>query len=285
MFPSTVRVANQLLQREQDVVTIVYVGHDQIPRELGVTSSHSLMTLQHGSRISVSAKDLDVGDELYTLAGFATITDISRSPQPKAVIEIDLDDPRGTMFVANQQTTSTRSLFIEVFGKKGQVQILSFRRFDRLRESLLECDALQTCRTELLKQRVCADLAEHDLGPGKLFVEPELAWPAVVALQKRARQLGKSMMQSEVVVSGHFEDIVLKAVNQGATRTNYVMRQVELECIPANRMLVRNTFIDEATVYVRSQVTNSTGDAHLRACGNPRTRVAKTRAASNNAKM
>merc|ERR1711971_148554 len=110
--------------------------------------------------------------------------------------EVEMDAPKSTFFVASEPNTS-RNYFVEVFGKDvaegNLVFVLSFRQYDRFRQTLLESPELEPIRQAMKSQGVQADLVAHGLGPGKLFVPPEKAWPALAALHKLVRQRGRSM--------------------------------------------------------------------------------------------
>jgi hypothetical protein len=275
-IPSRVLGAHHLPQRDQDIVSVRCSGSlrsTPFQLTLSVTSSHLFVARQplRGAFTQFIAKDLRIGDYLRTLATEMTVDDVECSTEPQSVIEIQLDDSRGTMFVADNSFAS-QSLFVEVFGKESasdSVQILKFRRFDRFREALLESDALEECRADLRKQGISADLTAHALGPGKLFVAPELALPAIISLHKLVEQRGKDMMQSEVVVSGDFVELVKREIQRRGQRANYVVDTKKLECSPL-RIHVKHTFVDVPNVYARSNVTNSTTDAHLRSAINSR---------------
>merc|ERR1712232_106048 len=149
------------------------------------------------------------------------------------------------MFVGGS-AESQRSAFVECFGADGPdstIWVLRWARFDCFRESLLESDMLKSHREALATQGVNADLSVHKLGLGKLFVPSELGVPALFAIHKLVRERGHTLMQSEVIVTSGLEPFVTAAIDQGASRKNYVKCRTPLALTPDMR--VKNGFYDD----------------------------------------
>ena len=147
---------------------------------------------------------------------------------------------------------STGSTPVEVYGatlpklKNEQVKILSFNRFDNVRESLLENVELEACRQGLEKQGFSADLIVYMLGPGKMLVRADLAERVLQALESRR---GAPLKCTDVVVSREFEPIVKLAVSQGSRRKIFIQDEevLELTCVHVN---VKRTFFGCLVIFV-----------------------------------
>jgi len=164
--------------------------------------------------------------------------------------------------------------FIEVFGalvpkfRKDQVRILSFNRFDDFRKALLESNELRACREALERSGFNSDLDAYELGSGKLFVDPEIAWPTLTALQHRAFA-GRTTKSSDVVVNGPWAAKVEEAVNVYSRRSLWVKHVEVLDALPLSTV---GTFITvgEAASCAESARTQSTTDLAVDAGLNPR---------------
>lgn len=126
--------------------------------------------------------------------------------------------------------------FVEVYGELApprrdeRVKLLRFNRFERFREALLENAELQACRMDLERHDFSPDLHQHGLGPGKMFVQPQLAHGVLASLRER----GERLRAGDVVVSRAFEAMVLEAVRRReGVRAAYVMNEQPLDLVHA----------------------------------------------------
>lgn len=191
------------------------------------------------------------------------------------VHQVELENLRDTFFVGEPGFAD--SAFVEVYGEAAasrssrQVKILTFMRFDRFREALLQSPELEPCRRMMLAEGVHADLSEHGLGPGKAFVRADLACLVVQQIMDR----GRTLRSSEVIVSPDFELLVLDLIQCYAPRALSREPQVEVWNIPCEvQARERHTFIscDALSVGSTSSVTRSTTDMHSSGA-NPRSRA------------
>eukprot|EP00928_Gymnodinium_smaydae_P025783 TRINITY_DN20438_c0_g1_i1.p1 TRINITY_DN20438_c0_g1~~TRINITY_DN20438_c0_g1_i1.p1 ORF type:complete len:610 (+),score=86.12 TRINITY_DN20438_c0_g1_i1:59-1888(+) len=193
---------------------------------LMVTSNHMLPALRPGkdrqdNRVQpLLAYDLQKGDLLRTLEGVLVVEHVDHKTVSAPVVEIELDDPRSTLFVSNGGN------FVEVYGASSprlrgdaEVKILTFRRHDRFKEALLQSEELQAVRRALESAGLDANLETHGLGLGKMLVPPHLAWPTLLALYTRSREQQATAHRvgiHEVVVSRETEGAVREAIQAHA---------------------------------------------------------------------
>ena len=104
------------------------------------------------------------------------------------------------------------------------VKLLRFRHHNNF-EYLLECESLRACRESLRETGYPAALRGANLGPGKLFVQPDLAERVLATLRLRRQSLGAG----DVVVSRGFEAAVLEAVRRRDGRPNWVRDEKVLD--------------------------------------------------------
>merc|ERR1711971_1353459 len=138
-----------------------------------------------------------------------------------SVVELEVENPRASFFVG--RTGANRNSFVDVYGALAplpgghQVKILSWKRYDRFRQCLLESEALEACRMSLERAGFSSDLdRRYGIGPGKMFVRPEQAWSVLLMLYRRYRQ--RPLRRSDVIVSREFEDTVKDLVHANAPR-------------------------------------------------------------------
>lgn len=281
--PSQVRKVERLPEVDRDFVVIHYGSSKGSSLEtVMITSDHFLKVKQTGvtSFTKVKAGESKRGDYLQTLLMQTPILDVQRRTQHGSVIEIELTSTLATMFIASP-LTSSKHVFLEVFGAawtdESSISILRFRRFNGFREALLDGDLLKPCREALSQVSVKTDLVSHGLGPGKLLVKQDQAWPAIYALTRLVKKRGRPLMQSEVVLTHCLEPLVMEAIEQASKRFNPVVQRTPLDLNP--HFCVKKTFLepdeDEARQDVRSRATNSTTEAHGNSMCNPRLALAK----------
>jgi len=148
------------------------------------------------------------------------------------------------------------------------VKILSFKRFDHFRQALLECPDLDLCRKAMATCGVSADLAEHGLGPDKMFVHADQAWAVLQQLAER----GHMTRCSDVVVSWEYELLVRELIRHHSPCAAFREPQVEYVHIPmAMQISEERTFLTcGARSSSSSMVTKSTTDVHCTNSLNPR---------------
>merc|ERR1712094_40323 len=96
----------------------------------------------------------------------------------------------------------------------GTVRILHWRRCDDFRQIFLEGEDLRPCRKALETVGFSMDLSDCRLGPAKLVVRPELAWPAIQALGERMKRTKKHLHSRMVVVCATWEQPVRELVKR-----------------------------------------------------------------------
>ena len=118
----------------------------------------------------------------------------------------------------------------ETAGPAGEVEVLSFMRFDRFREILLESEdtELRAARVALEEAGFTADLGSYGLGPGILLVRSDLAKRVLGALCWRNFSNGTFLRNTDVVVTPELKPVVLAAVRRSAPRFNPLKRIEEL---------------------------------------------------------
>jgi len=135
------------------------------------------------------------------------------------------------------------SEIVEVFGalapsiRSDEVKIFKFQRYDNFRTAFLQDDRLEANRLDLERHGFSADLATHDLGPGKMVVPSHLAWSTLLALCTRRRAHGAQLQYGgvgvrEVVVSREFESVVLEVARRASTRPPRVVLHPEVLELP-----------------------------------------------------
>ena len=220
---AVVRIVRRLPARERDVVCITFAdtSEDQPAGQLAVTASHTLPARRPSSGAFEPrlAAELALDDRLRTYAAEVKVVQVERRTEIVAVVEMDLEDVNCGIFAATAGDSEGHS-YVAVYGaltpplRNDQVKLLTFSRFDRFREALLEGEELRACRQSLESAGYSSDLAANGLGPGKLFVPAHIAWQSLVALSLRPRRT----RCSDVVVSHQFEPLVMDAVQRFTTR-------------------------------------------------------------------
>jgi len=158
------------------------------------------------------------GDHLPSLTSINIVRSVDHTILEIEAIQIELQHESDAMFVGMAGVDAETC--VEVFGEappastRSGLKVLSFKRFDNFRTALLESPELEPCRLRMAAVGVCADLSEHGLGPGKLFVAAEHARPVVQALIDR----GEVLRSSNVIVSREYELLVLDLVQHYAPR-------------------------------------------------------------------
>jgi len=262
---------------ERRLVTLHFQGES-----LTMTTAHPLMLRQSCSQGKgfqpILAAEVRSGNHLRTHLSYMTVTDVEHEMFDTEVVEIQLTDVHGTFFV--RDASRSAGTFVEVCGALAPLQstavsILHFMRHDRF-NLLFKNPMLAACREELGRAGWSAnlgDLGESCIGPGKLFVRPDLASRAIMALRLRGRT-EPPLSLSDVVVSEEFKSLVLEAVQQQAPRANPVKYVEVLDLGPA--VGIRNTFIEvQEGSALSSQTAHSSTDAHLGQGKNPRKRKAR----------
>lgn len=185
----------------------------------------------------MKAKDIEIGDQLRTWTSTALIRSFCHDTIDTGAIKIELEKPSGKFFVGGP--SSEKSVFVEVYGDVSSVRpmILRFKRFDRFGE-LLNSSELEPCRRELSGKGINSDLTEHGLGPGKMFVDANIAWLVLQHLNER----NMKMKCSEIVVDSYFEDIVMDLVQRLSGRPRIVEPEVEILMLPKHH--TKNTFLE-----------------------------------------
>ena len=111
---------------------------------------------------------------------------------------------------------------------ESKVSILQYKRFDKFRETLLESPELETCREALRKVGLSASLSVVGLGPGKLFVRSDLGRPVIRALRAHVLRIGRSLRNTDVVVSGEYRALVMGLIEHKAPRINLITHVEEI---------------------------------------------------------
>lgn len=258
--------AKRVLPRcSREVVSISFVcGGSEC--EIKLTASHILAARRPCGREfePTAAAEIGEGYHLRTLSSEVHVQRVKSSAEHTQVIEVELENPRSTMYVARD------SVPIEVYGalaprRSAVASILSFNRFDNFWKSLMENEELAACISALERGGFTPDLRVYELGPGKMMARMDLAEPILQALHLRGRQL----RCSDVVVSSDFKPVVELAVSQGSKRTLFVEHE---EPLTLQRTSVKRTFVDVPSSS-EGPVTRSTTDAHLGFASNPRKRA------------
>jgi hypothetical protein len=106
------------------------------------------------------------------------------------------------------------------------VEIVSFQRFDRFRQILLESEdsELRAARDALVEAGFDMNLASYGLGPGKLLVRVDLAGCVLDALRQLSLAHHRYLKASDVVVSRGLKPALLAVVRRHAPRANPVVR-------------------------------------------------------------
>lgn len=199
-------------------------------QSLCVTANHALPALRPRRREyeSLCAREVELGYRIRTHGGEAVVEEVEPHLQTTAVMEIELEDARSTIYASSHPGSLGDLLFVEVYGeltpprRDETVKLLRFNRFEGFREALLEAPELRACRMDLERHNFSADLNAHGLGAGKMFVQPQLATNVLAILGTTYR----SLRAGDVIVSRAFECMVLEAVRRRrGVRAVYVLDQ------------------------------------------------------------
>jgi len=227
---ATVMVCTRLAEQERDMIRLGFRAHGGVEMQsLAVTANHALpvMRPRHRRYEALPVGEVHVGNRIRTHAGEAVVEEVEHFVQSTSVIEIELDDARSTMYVS----AHAGEPFVEVYGeltpprRDDRVTLLHFSRYEQFREALLGCAELRACRMHLERQGFFSDLNHHDLGAGKMFVQPHLADGVLAVLRERG-----PLRAGDVVVSRSFEAMVLEAVRRReGVRAAYVLNGERLD--------------------------------------------------------
>lgn len=275
---SSVQRCSTLPARLRNMTIFSYACSRVHLAELRITSSHQLLVRRDGRSFRPRlAGELQVGDQLRTRADVVTIRSIEHQLMETEVVQLELGNAHDTMFIG--EPGLDMQAYVEVLGAIGPsrmtqtgctVKILSYMRFDNFRQALLECPELALCRNAMATAGVSADLAEHGLGPGKMFVHADQAWAVLQQLVQR----GQMTRCSDVIVSWEYELLVRDLIRHHSPRAACREPHVEHVDIPrAMQVSEDRTFLTcGAHSSSSSMVTRSTTDAHGRSSVNLRSK-------------
>jgi len=275
LFAGIVKLCQELPTMLRRVTTLTYAcstEETQETRSLTITSGHVLPVRRGGRTFHrMKAKDLETGDHIRTCTGFAIIQSVDHKIVETSVMKVELQNATGKFFVGGQH--SNKCEFVEVYADfpchSHSVKILKFKRFDGF-SALLEASELEQCRHDMSREGVSANLTEHGLGPGKIFVDGNIAWLVIEALNERSVET----KCSEIIVDSCCEDRVLELVQRFSSRPRIIEPDVEILELPKHH--VKNSFVEAGSSTGEcSGVTKSTTDVEGNCCRNPRTAAAK----------
>jgi len=173
--------------------------------------------------------DLKKGDELFTQGSKCVIQSVNVEKEETECFQVEFESAESCVFVAMADALYLApppcDMRLEVYGElcprseKSNVKILMFKfsNFNKFEKWLLrddESDKLCKCRCDLENEGYFADLAKHDLGPGKMFVDPWMARFVIHELEEREKRTGRKLTPRDVVVSKEFERVVLEVIHQ-----------------------------------------------------------------------
>lgn len=262
--------------RPRNVTRVSYEGVGIGVKGLKLTSSHVLPVRRVGRAFHPMLwGELQVGDHLRSLSGIMTVRSVHMEVMEIEAIQIELEQDLHTILIGEPGVNN--DCCVEVYGEVASaplgstLKIFSFVRFDRFREALLESPELEPCRSKLRAIGAHADLSEHALGPGQMFVAATQAWGVIQQLVER----GQELRSSDVVVSREYELLVLDLVRHYAPRVLSRKPRVEtMQVQMPSRTKVEKTFLEVhlPSTGSTSSVTKSSTDADARTASlNPRT--------------
>lgn len=269
---------------DTDFVRITYMLHD-LAYDVTLTSSHPVKVKaapghhRHGW-LQKQAGEIQLGDLLSTARGvMAAVVDVEAYTATQEVVEIALSEKSATCFVSTVTAETNLDAFVEVFGKPASdtsfVEILCFKwRPQNFLDLLMNCPELEGCRSDLAAIYVSFDLKAANLGPGKMFVSPELAPGALSALFLRAES-GQPLTASDVVVDAKFKPIVCGLMEKHGRRR----QRVGITVLPISVKPFRSCFFDGLSTDEQPQESSyahTTPSAYARhACRSPRSKISR----------
>lgn len=230
----------RLVLRERDMVTLCY-GPTQA-NHLTLTSNHAVAIVRsqdaHSQRLMSSplaAADVRGDDRLRLPSEFLTrVASTEKRKLNTEVIEVVLVDRRSTIFVGEPHCEL--DMFVEVYGELAPpppgnfVKHLRFNRADNFVE-VFDAPELRLCQEAMTAKGFSAnlrdnDVAGHDFGLGKAFVEPRLM-PQVLATLRRS---GTRTSQIDIYCSKNMEHAVLDVVrNRPGYRAHFLRGDTVLD--------------------------------------------------------
>ena len=109
------------------------------------------------------------------------------------------------------------------------VKVYTLNRFDKLREQLLYNAELVACRRSLEAAGFASDLTVHGLGPGNMFVRPEIAWSTILALQTYSQRRTHGRIVGlgcrSIVISREFDPTVRELIRACGPRAIFVVSE------------------------------------------------------------
>lgn len=203
-------------ERERDIVEIRYARAGSA-KMLLFTATHSLKVRRTDGKMgALPAADLRCGDFLLTRLGAGRVEQVLSRTLKTVCFEVELRDRSSTFFVGSRDFDADD--FVQVFGELAPrpmddyVKVLRFRHFQGFKDLLFNCEALQVCRNDMDKCGYSADLNACQLGPGKMFVNGQMAERVVHTLKYYQLHGKLKLTPRDVVVSRAYERAVLDVV-------------------------------------------------------------------------